>query len=168
MICLQNSIRHNLSLYSIFEREKSKKHGSYWTIREDCPEKSKVVPSKEKKGGIKTQQLWNEISLNLQQSLNLGGGGVLLESTTQIFFTARLICFQQKSLIFTFEMHFLKVSETLGYLSFVHYRCFCLPFWVSSSVPPSPNLQDSQTAHSSPVPIQLRQSQEKYAYFILP
>ncbi|XP_061181339.1 forkhead box protein M1-like isoform X2 [Saccostrea echinata] len=45
----KNSIRHNLSLYSIFEREKSKKHGSYWTIREDCPEKSKVVPSKEKK-----------------------------------------------------------------------------------------------------------------------
>lgn len=43
----KNSIRHNLSLYSIFEREKSKKHGSHWTIREDCPEKSKSVPAKD-------------------------------------------------------------------------------------------------------------------------
>ncbi|KAJ8299135.1 hypothetical protein KUTeg_023195 [Tegillarca granosa] len=47
----KNSIRHNLSLYSIFEREKSKKHGSYWTMKEDCPEKAKVTPSnKDKKG----------------------------------------------------------------------------------------------------------------------
>ncbi|OWF54986.1 uncharacterized protein LOC110465629 [Mizuhopecten yessoensis] len=43
----KNSIRHNLSLYSIFEREKSKKHGSHWTIRDDCPEKSKSVPAKD-------------------------------------------------------------------------------------------------------------------------
>ncbi|XP_033751305.1 uncharacterized protein LOC117335436 [Pecten maximus] len=43
----KNSIRHNLSLYSIFEREKSKKHGSHWTIRDDCPEKSKSVPARD-------------------------------------------------------------------------------------------------------------------------
>ena len=41
---LQNSIRHNLSLYDIFVREKSTTHGqsgtSYWTLRSDVSEKS--------------------------------------------------------------------------------------------------------------------------------
>ncbi|KAK3101496.1 hypothetical protein FSP39_004032 [Pinctada imbricata] len=41
-----NSIRHNLSLYSIFEREQSKKHGSHWTIRDDSPDRAKVPPPK--------------------------------------------------------------------------------------------------------------------------
>ncbi len=40
----QNSIRHNLSLYDIFVREKSNAPGqtgtSYWTIRSDVSEKS--------------------------------------------------------------------------------------------------------------------------------
>ncbi|CAC5375062.1 FOXM [Mytilus coruscus] len=45
----RNSIRHNLSLYSIFERETNKKHGSYWTVRDDCPEKLKSCPVRDTK-----------------------------------------------------------------------------------------------------------------------
>ncbi|KAL5006872.1 hypothetical protein ScPMuIL_015678 [Solemya velum] len=47
----RNSIRHNLSLYNIFVRESSKRHGSYWTVKEDCwpreksPKRFKDPPS---------------------------------------------------------------------------------------------------------------------------
>ena len=37
----QNSIRHNLSLYNIFERESKKRHGAYWTIKPDLEPKTK-------------------------------------------------------------------------------------------------------------------------------
>ncbi|KAH3830428.1 uncharacterized protein LOC127879506 isoform X1 [Dreissena polymorpha] len=37
----KNSIRHNLSLYNIFEREKGKRHGSYWTLKSDVEPKTK-------------------------------------------------------------------------------------------------------------------------------
>ncbi|KAL4225068.1 Forkhead box protein M1 [Mactra antiquata] len=37
----RNSIRHNLSLYNIFERESTKRHGSYWTIKSDVERRTK-------------------------------------------------------------------------------------------------------------------------------
>ncbi|WAR02425.1 FOXM1-like protein [Mya arenaria] len=37
----KNSIRHNLSLYNIFERETGKRHGSYWTIKSNLEPKTK-------------------------------------------------------------------------------------------------------------------------------
>ena len=42
LLFLQNSIRHNLSLYDIFAREKpcrsqGKSGSSYWTLRSDVP-----------------------------------------------------------------------------------------------------------------------------------
>ncbi|XP_060569989.1 forkhead box protein M1-like [Ruditapes philippinarum] len=40
----RNSIRHNLSLYNIFEREPSKRHGSYWTIKSNVEPKMKQYP----------------------------------------------------------------------------------------------------------------------------
>lgn len=37
----KNSIRHNLSLYNIFEREPAKRHGAYWTIKPNLEPKTK-------------------------------------------------------------------------------------------------------------------------------
>lgn len=37
----RNSIRHNLSLYNIFEREPAKRHGSFWMLKSDVEPKTK-------------------------------------------------------------------------------------------------------------------------------
>lgn len=44
LFLFQNSIRHNLSLYNIFEREPAKRHGSYWTIKSNVEPKMKHYP----------------------------------------------------------------------------------------------------------------------------
>ncbi|XP_053384135.1 uncharacterized protein LOC123535724 [Mercenaria mercenaria] len=58
----RNSIRHNLSLYNIFEREPAKRHGSYWTIKSDVEPKMKHYPREKHSSSHNTSDMHRSVS----------------------------------------------------------------------------------------------------------
>ena len=59
VLTLQNSIRHNLSLYDIFVRKKIAVHGkggtSYWTLNDDASKAIVSIPSLKEETGTFSQ-----------------------------------------------------------------------------------------------------------------